>query len=215
MERRTKACIFDLDGVIVDSAKFHFLAWKRLAQELEINFTEEDNEQLKGVSRRDSLDIILNLGKKQKSEIEKDQLCVRKNNWFIEYIQEMDSSEILPGVQEFMEELQKKNILIALGSSSKNATKILQKVGLIDYFNALVDGTSITNAKPDPEVFLKGAEKLGVAPKNCLVFEDAVSGIQAAKNANMYSIGVGDKNTLHMADDCIETFSGLTIDRLP
>lgn len=215
MERKTKACIFDLDGVIVDSAKFHFLAWKRLANELGITFTEKDNEKLKGVSRTDSLNIILDLGKQKKSEEEKNQLCIKKNNWFVEYIQEMDNSEILPGVKEFIEILKKNDILIALGSSSKNATKILQKVGLINNFDALVDGTHLTKAKPDPEVFLKGAEALGVEARYCCVFEDAISGIAAAKNAGMFSIGVGKKKMLPNADFCIESFENFSLSQLP
>lgn len=212
---KIKVCIFDLDGVIVDSAKFHFKAWKRLANEIGVDFTEEDNERLKGVSRKDSLDIILELGKLHKTAEEKDQLCVRKNNWFVEYIQDMDSNEILPGVSEFIVSLKENGFLIALGSSSKNARKILQKVGLIHHFDALIDGTDITHAKPNPEIFLKGASALGVEPEKCCVFEDATSGIEAAKNANMFCIGVGDSTILHQADFCIKTFTEMSISRLP
>ena len=180
-----KAVIFDLDGVIVDTAKYHFLAWRNLANSLGFDFTEEQNEQLKGVSRVKSLEILL---------------LEEKNNEYLEYVNKMTSDEILPGVLEILNFLDENNISYALGSASKNAPLILEKVGLLERFFALVDGNDVTKAKPDPEVFLIGAKKLNVNPEDCIVIEDAIAGVQAANTANMLSIGIGDKNVLSEAD---------------
>lgn len=192
--------IFDLDGVIVDTAKYHFLAWKKLAGELGIDFTEEDNELLKGVSRVRSLEIILELGKKEISKEDFDRYLIEKNEDYLTYIDKMDESEILPGVLDTLKLLKKSGKKIALGSASKNAPKILEKVNLLDYFEVIVDGNSVTKAKPDPEVFLLGASKTDSEPKDCVVFEDAIAGIQAANNAGMISVGIGDKDVLTEAD---------------
>jgi beta-phosphoglucomutase len=209
-----KACLFDLDGVIVDTAKYHYLAWKRLANELGFEFTEEDNERLKGVSRMKSLDILLEIGKLSLDEKTKEELAAKKNAWYVEYISRMDSSEILPGVIPFFKALKENNIKISLGSVSKNAMLILNNVGIVDYFDAVIDGTKIVHAKPDPEVFLKGAEEVGVTPSECVVFEDAQSGIEAAINAGMRSIGVGSPEILNRATFVISSFEEMTIDRL-
>ncbi|MCE7793217.1 beta-phosphoglucomutase [Salipaludibacillus sp. CUR1] len=208
------AVIFDLDGVIVDTAKHHFQAWKQLADELGFNFTEEDNERLKGVSRMDSLNILLEIGGLNKSESEKQELAARKNKRYVEAISVMDESEILPGVLSFLQELKEHNIPYALGSASKNAPLILKQIGLYEKFNAIVDGNSISQAKPDPEVFLRGAEELSVAPGNCVVFEDAQSGIEAGKSAGMYVVGVGDPAILEGADEYIRTMEEMTVSRL-
>lgn len=209
-----KAILFDLDGVIVDTAKHHFQAWKQLANELGFSFTEEDNERLKGVSRMDSLNILLEIGQVEKTESEKEELATRKNERYVESISKMNETEILPGVQTFLNELKENNIPYALGSASKNAPRILKKIGLYDQFDAIVDGNSISNAKPDPEVFLLGARKLSVDAKSCVVFEDAQSGIEAGKKAGMYVVGVGDANVLKGADDYIESMEQMTIERL-
>ncbi len=209
-----RACLFDLDGVIVDTAKYHYLAWKRLAKELGFEFTEEDNERLKGVSRMKSLEILLELGGVSFDEEAKEALAAKKNAWYVEYISKMDSSEILPGIIDFIKELKEKGIKISLGSVSKNAMTILTNVGILEYFDAVIDGTKITHAKPDPEVFLKGAEELGVDPKYCVVFEDAKAGIEAAINAGMYSIGVGSPEILDRADLVISSFEEMTADKL-
>jgi beta-phosphoglucomutase len=209
-----KACLFDLDGVIVDTAKYHYLAWKRLANELGFDFTEEDNERLKGVSRMKSLEILLEIGGVSFDEKTKEELAAKKNAWYVEYISSMDSSEILSGVLHFLKELKENDIKISLGSVSKNAMSILSNVGIVDYFDAVIDGTKITHAKPDPEVFLKGAAELGVAPENCVVFEDAQAGIEAAINAGMFSVGVGSPEVLGRADFVIPGFDGMTLDRL-
>lgn len=201
-----KACIFDLDGVIVDTANYHYLAWKRLANELGFDFTEADNERLKGVSRMDSLEILLEIGNKHFDEETKELLAEQKNAWYIEYISKMTYKEILPGVREFLTLLRKSGIKIALGSASKNSMKILNSINLASYFDVIIDGTKISKAKPDPEVFLKAAKALNIEPKNCIVFEDAASGIEGARNAGMYSIGVGSPQILHRANKVISSF---------
>jgi len=196
---RTGACIFDLDGVLVDTAKYHFKAWKRLTDMLGIDFTENDNERLKGVSRMASLEIILEIGNMQLDERKKLEYATLKNNWYIEYISKMTPSEILPGCIRFITELKKEKILIAIGSASKNTPMILERVGIQGMFDAVADGNNITKAKPDPEVFLKAAEMIGIRPEECVVFEDAVAGVQAALNAGMMCIGIGSPEVLTKA----------------
>lgn len=194
-----KAFIFDLDGVIVDTAKYHYLAWKKIATELGIDFTHEHNELLKGVSRVRSLDIILGLGDVDASQEQKDQWLVQKNEEYLTYLVDMDKSEILPGVMQVLEFLKANNQPIALGSASKNARPILEKTGILSYFDVIVDGNDVSNAKPDPEVFLQAAQKLGISNENSIVFEDSVAGIQAANIAAMKSIGIGDATILNEA----------------
>lgn len=212
--KKIAACLFDLDGVLVDTARYHFLAWKKLAEELGIEFTLEHNELLKGVSRMDSLNIILNLGKLHLPQEKKNELADQKNKVYLEYIMQMDDDEILPGVKEFLTDLRRKNIGIALGSASKNAPLILERLKIENLFDAVIDGTKVSKAKPDPEVFLKGAEALAVNPEECIVFEDAIAGIDAACNAGMMSVGVGDPQTLSRANLVIPGFSELTPDQL-
>ena len=207
-----KAFIFDLDGVIVDTAKFHFLAWRKLANDLGFDFTEEQNEQLKGVSRVESLKKILKWGNKELSEEEFNSQMALKNENYLSYVEEMDKEEILPGVPKVLDYLTKHNIPFALGSASKNARTILKKIDLYDEFDAIVDGTDVSKAKPDPEVFLIAAEKLNTRPENCVVFEDSVAGIQAANHGNMISIGIGDKKVLHEADYIFTDFTEIEID---
>ena len=209
-----EACIFDLDGVIVDTAKYHFIAWKALAEELGFEFTLDDNERLKGVSRMQSLDILLEIGGLQFSEQQKLAMAEKKNTLYVSYIEKMTPEETLPGVPEFLQELRNKGIKIALGSASKNSPMILDRIQLSGMFDVVVDGNSITEAKPNPEVFLKGAEKLGILPENCVVFEDAIAGIEAARNAGMYCVGIGKPETLGMADFVIPGFDGFTVSKL-
>lgn len=194
-----KAFIFDLDGVIVDTAKYHFLAWQKIASDLGIEFTPEHNEELKGVSRVRSLDIILKLGNIEASEENKNKWLTQKNEDYLSYIENMDETEILPGVVNILEFIKEKKQLIALGSASKNARPILEKVKILHMFDVIVDGNDVTNAKPDPEVFLRAAKLLNVTNENSMVFEDSVAGIQAANIANMTSIGIGDEKILHEA----------------
>ncbi|GAA0739004.1 MULTISPECIES: beta-phosphoglucomutase [Flavobacteriaceae] len=208
----TKGFIFDLDGVIVDTAKYHFLAWKKLANSIDVDFTETQNEQLKGVSRVKSLEKILSWGNKTISEDEFMALMAKKNDDYLSYIDKMGESEILPDVPKILNHLNENNQGVALGSASKNARKILQKVNLISNFQAIVDGNDVSKAKPDPEVFLIGAKALNQKPENCIVFEDSVAGVQAANNANMISIGIGDKTVLSEADYVFKDFTEISIE---
>ena len=201
-----KVFIFDLDGVIVDTAKYHFMAWQKIAQELGIEFTPEHNEDLKGVSRVRSLDIILELGKINASQEYKNKWLIQKNEDYLSYLVNMDQSEILPGVLPILQFLKEKNQAIALGSASKNARPILEKTGIIHYFDAIVDGNDVTKAKPDPEVFLEAAKLLNVAPENAIVFEDSIAGIQAANVANMTSVGIGEETILYEAKYIFKNF---------
>ena len=208
------ACIFDLDGVIVDTATYHYKAWKRLANLLGFDFTHEQNEQLKGISRMDSLDLVLGWGNIQKSDSEKLQLAQQKNAWYLEFIGQMKADEILPGVRQFIEELKAAGIRIALGSASKNSAEILERTGISDFFDVIVDGNSVTRSKPDPEVFSRGAELLGLAPERCVVIEDAAAGIEAAHRAGMKVIGIGDPEVLKNADLVLPDTQKLSIQEL-
>ena len=210
----TKAFIFDLDGVIVDTAKYHYLAWKKIATELGIEFTHENNELLKGVSRVRSLDIILDLGKVEASQEQKNQWLVQKNEEYLTYLVNMDQSEILAGVMPVLEFLKANNQPIALGSASKNARPILEKTGILSYFNVIVDGNDVSNAKPDPEVFLQAAQKLSITNENSIVFEDSVAGIQAANIAGMASVGIGDATILYEAKYNFKDFTFINEDFL-
>jgi beta-phosphoglucomutase len=205
------ACIFDLDGVIVDTAKYHYLAWKRLANSLGFDFTEHDNEQLKGVSRIESLKLILRLGDKQLDAEEFEAALVRKNACYLEYIQQIGPEEILPGAAAFLNSARAQGMKVALGSASKNAVLILERIQLLDQFDAIVDGNKVRKAKPDPEVFLKAAEELGVAASDCIVFEDAVAGVLAARHAGMKVVGIGAANVLDQAHFVLPNFAGLSI----
>ena len=209
-----KACIFDLDGVIVDTAVYHFKAWKRLANELGFDFTEEQNEQLKGVSRVRSLQLILGWGGVTKTEAEQTALATRKNEWYVEMISKMKPNEVLPGAREFLETCRAAGIKTALGSASKNSGTILQNVGITGLFDAIVDGNHVTEPKPNPEVFLKGAEALGVLPAECVVFEDAIAGIEAARNGGMKAVGIGLPQVLTEADMVVSGLDKMTLEML-
>ncbi|SDY02682.1 beta-phosphoglucomutase [Lutibacter oricola] len=204
------AFIFDLDGVIVDTAKYHFLAWRNLAIQLGFEFTEEHNELLKGVSRVKSLEILLNIGKVEISEEEKQKYLVQKNTEYLGFVNKMTSDEILPGVNDLLNYLDANKITYALGSASKNAPLILEKVGLYSRFSAIVDGNDVSKAKPDPEVFLIGAKKLEMKTENCVVVEDAIAGVEAAKAANMTCVGIGEKEVLGHADFVFGDMTGFT-----
>lgn len=209
-----KAFIFDLDGVIVDTAKYHFLAWRKLANSMGFGFTHEQNEQLKGVSRVRSLEKILALGNREVSADKFTALMAQKNEDYLTYVEKMDAKKILPDVTKTLDYLNAPHQHIALGSASKNARMILKKVHLLDKFDVLVDGNDVSKAKPDPEVFLIAAKQLHTNPKDCIVFEDAVAGIQAANTAGMVSIGIGDKTTLHEADYVFKDFTEISTEFL-
>ena len=203
--------IFDLDGVIVDTAKYHYLAWKKLANELGFEFTIEQNELFKGVSRKRCLEILLEIGDIKATQEQFDIWMVEKNEDYLAYIDKMDESEILPDVPKILKFLKENNIQIALGSASKNAKPILEKVKLLGYFDFIVDGNSVSKAKPDPEVFLIAAKNMNIAPENCVVFEDAVAGIEAANNAKMTSIGIGKEKILKEANFNFNDFTEINL----
>lgn len=209
-----KGLLFDLDGVIVDTARYHYLAWKELAQELGIPFTREDNERLKGVSRNRSFEIILEIGNRQMEEAQKEYYCTRKNGIYLEYLQTLSEKDILPGVQEFLEAARAKGYRTALGSASKNAVFILEKLKLSESFDAVIDGNKVSKAKPDPEVFLNGAAALGLAGCDCIVFEDAAAGIKAAHAGGMRAVGIGKPEILSEADYVTRGFEKITIEEI-
>lgn len=210
-----KACIFDLDGVIVDTARYHYLAWKRLAKELNYDLTPEDNERLKGVSRMDSLEVVLELSGVKVSEHDKEQLANKKNTWFRDFIDRMIPEEIFPGVKRLIQEMKAAGLKIALASSSKNAETVIELLGIRSAFDAIVDGTMIAKSKPDPEIFLLAAEKLNISPEECVVFEDADAGVEAALAAGMKCVGVGDPRLLGRAHKVVSKTSDFIIDDLP
>lgn len=211
-----KAAIFDLDGVIVDTAKYHYLAWRRLAGELGFEFDEVHNERLKGVSRMRSLEILLEVGGLM-GRFTAEQMTAmadRKNGWYLEYVAAMTPAEILPGVLEFLDSVRAAGVRVALGSASRSAKMVLELVGIADRFDAVIDGTLVSRAKPDPEVFVLGADTLGVQYADCMVFEDAAAGVEAAHRAGMRCVGVGSAEVLSAADMVISTFVGLTLDQI-
>jgi len=210
LERRLiRAFIFDLDGVVVDTAKLHFDAWKRLASEIGIDFSEKDNERLKGVSRMKSMEILLEIGGMNFSRATVAQLAEQKNQWYVELVDNMNEGDILPGVVDFIEELSSLRIKTAIASASKNACLVLKQIGLKEAFDVVVDGTMTRHAKPDPEIFLLSSGKLQVPPELCIVFEDAIAGIEAAHQAGMIAVGVGNEGDLESADATINGFEGL------
>lgn len=209
-----KGFLFDLDGVIVDTAIFHYQAWRRMANELGFDISEAFNERLKGVSRIESLELILQHGGVTLPAEKKVEWATQKNNWYLELVSRMTPDDILPGVPEFFTQVRQAGIKTALGSVSKNAGLILERIGMLDAFDAIIDGNKIVKGKPDPEVFLKGAEELALTAADCVVFEDAVAGIEAAKRAGMFAVGIGSPEVLTQADLVVSSFEGLTIDRI-
>jgi beta-phosphoglucomutase len=209
-----KACLFDMDGVIVDTARFHFLAWQRLAESLSIPFTEVENEQLKGVSRVDSLERILSWGGLTLNNEKKLELMELKNRWYLEYAEAVGPSDLMPGVLNLLQELQQQGVKIGLGSSSKNAIMILDRLGIQSFFDVIIDGNKTHLSKPHPEVFERGARELKLQPSEIVVFEDASSGVAAAKAGGFYCIGIGDPEVLAAADAVVPDLNGMSIARM-
>jgi beta-phosphoglucomutase len=195
-----QAFLFDLDGVLVSTEHNHFLAWQRCAHSLDIEFTEKENELLKGVSRVDSLKKILELGNKTIAPSQFEDLLKSKNDFYLESIQDLNQTNLLPGVLDLLSTAKEKGILLGVGSSSKNANFILEKLQIRAYFQVVIDGNGVQDPKPHPEVFLNGAKALGINPAHCLVFEDAASGIAAAKAGGFTAVGVGNPNIAKIAD---------------
>lgn len=211
---KIKACIFDLDGVIVDTAKHHYLAWKALANELGFDFTEEENERLKGVSRMASLDILLEIGNVTLTVNEKQAYAAKKNEQYVASISHMNPDEILPGAREFLDAVRAAGIKTALGSASKNAPTILEKLKITHLFDVVIDGNKVSKAKPDPEVFVKGADELNLPYNECVVFEDAEAGVEAAIAAQMKCVGIGSPLNLGSANLVIDGLHQMTIGKL-
>ena len=210
----TKAFLFDLDGVIVETAGFHYQAWRQLANDLGFDISEEFNEGLKGISRMESLDLILAHGNIELSEAKKLDLAKSKNDFYLTLVSQMTPNDILPGVQDFFRQIKQTDIKIGLGSVSKNAKMILARVGLLEAFDAIIDGNKISRSKPDPEVFLNGAAELGFLPAECIVFEDAVAGVEAGKRAGMKVIGIGKAEVLTKAEIVLAGFEGIELNTL-
>lgn len=207
MAHTPKLIIYDLDGVITDTAEFHYLAWKKLGEELGISFDRHFNEGLKGINRMDSLDRILELSDSPMhlSVAEKVELATRKNGYYLELIETITPDHILPGINALLEDNKQAGIKIALGSASKNAAHILEKLELSDRFDWIVDAGEIERGKPDPETFTAAADALGIDYHECIGIEDAAAGVEALNRAGMFSVGVGDRAHLGLADYLVET----------
>lgn len=211
-----KGFVFDLDGVITDTAKYHYIAWKELASEIGIEIDLKFNEQLKGISRMDSLERILTLGNKNDAytEVEKEALATKKNTHYVQLLQSLTPDDLLPGVKTFLDEAKAKNIPCAIASASKNAPFILDKLGVMQDFDTIVDPATLKKGKPDPEIFIQAALALGIEPTEAVGFEDAQAGIDGIKAAGMYAVGVYSGEELHGADVIVEKLTDLNIDEL-
>ena len=206
-----KAVIFDLDGVITDTARFHFLAWRRMASEIGITIDEKFNETLKGVDRMGSLERILAIGDKQYSDSKKHELADKKNEYYKDLIKGMSAKDLLPGAASALNTLKEMGVKRGLASVSKNAGTILDRLGITNLFDYVVDANHIAKGKPDPEIFLTAAKELHVSPQECVGVEDAVAGIQAIKSAGMYAIGIGDRSVLNQADRVIPDLTSMPL----
>lgn len=211
-----KGFVFDLDGVITDTAKYHYIAWKELAAEIGIEIDLKFNEQLKGISRMDSLERILTLGNKNDAytEVEKEALATKKNTHYVQLLQSLTPDDLLPGVKTFLDETKAKNIPCAIASASKNAPFILDKLGVMQDFDTIVDPATLKKGKPDPEIFIQAALALGIEPAEAVGFEDAQAGIDGINAAGMYAVGVYSGEELHGADVIVEKLTDLNIDEL-
>ena len=216
MKQTPKAFIFDLDGVITDTAELHYLAWKKLAEELGITFDREFNEQLKGISRMDSLERILALNPSLKDmpQEEKEKLAYQKNDHYKELIKTINHEDVLPGIEELFTNLKENQIKIAIGSASKNAPMVLKQLGLTHYIDYIVDAAKVTKGKPDPETFTTAADYLNIPYEECVGLEDAAAGIQAINQAGMFSVGIGDKESLSAADYLVSDTTQLDLEEI-
>ncbi|MGR5194354.1 beta-phosphoglucomutase [Vibrio rotiferianus] len=211
LDNRIKALIFDLDGVLVDTAHFHYLAWKEVCNKYDMDISLDDNQRLKGVSRTESLDIILDINGRELKENQKEQLLVEKNQFYLSLIDTLSTSDLLPGTLELLKSGKEKGLKIGLGSASKNAKAILNRTKIVEYFDYIVDGNMVKNSKPDPEVFELCANKLLISPEYCVVFEDSIAGVNAAIAANMSSVGVGFPSEIVIADSHVPTLLNIKI----
>lgn len=214
MTKELKAVIFDLDGVIADTARFHYQAWKKLASEIGINLTYKFNENLKGVGRTESLDLILALTEKDYSNEEKIGLANKKNRYYLEFVNRMTPSDLLPGVVKCFEVIKDNNIKIVLASASKNSLDVIKRLEIKNYFDYVVSGKDILNSKPNPEIFIKAAKGIKVATKNCVGVEDSIAGILAINACNMFSVGIGNEKDLYHADICLKNLKEFDIEEI-
>jgi kojibiose phosphorylase len=212
--RTVRAVLFDLDGVLTDTAEYHYLAWKRLADDLGIPFTRADGDRLRGVSRRPALEIILDLGGRTASEQEIEEWMVRKNTHYQELITSVTSADLLPGVAELLRGLKERGIRIAVASASKNSPEVISRLGIEDSIDKLIHGGMVERQKPHPDLFLHAAAQVGVEPAECIVVEDAAAGVQAAISAGMISVGLGPRERVGMADRVFGSLEGVTVDAL-
>jgi beta-phosphoglucomutase len=210
---RIRAVVFDLDGVLTDTAHFHFVAWRELAQSLRLPFDAAFNEKLKGIDRMGSLELILAQGAAQYTAQEKEAMATRKNAHYQQLVNTMTAEHLLPGALDALNAVREAGLKIGLASVSKNAATVLQRLGITDRFDVVVDAAKIARGKPDPEIFLSAAEQLGVRPAECIGVEDAVAGVQSIKAAGMYAVGVGDPVVLKQADDVIAGLQAFRLER--
>jgi beta-phosphoglucomutase len=216
MSKELQAIIFDLDGVITDTAEFHYLAWKQLGEDVGVPFTREFNEELKGVSRMDSLEKILALGNKHNdfTADEKLVLAEKKNEHYVSLIQNISSNDILPKIENLIADIKEKGLKLGLASVSKNALAVMTSLGLKDQFDVIVDAATIKNGKPDPEIFLTAAKLLNVDPSKCIGIEDAAAGVDSIKGAGMFAVGVGSEQSLAKADIVYPSTAELSLDKI-
>ena len=214
MKKELKAVIFDLDGVITDTARFHYQAWKKLASEIGINLTYEFNERLKGVGRMESLDLILTLTEKNYSNEEKIELANKKNRYYLEFVNRMTPSDLLPGVEKCFEVLKDNKIKIVLASASKNSLDVIKKLKIEKCFDYVVSSKDISKSKPNPEIFIKAAKGIKVATRNCVGVEDSIAGILAINACEMFSVGIGDKKNPYPANICLKNLTEFNIEKI-
>lgn len=204
--------IFDLDGVLTDTAEYHYRGWKRLADEEGIPFTREDNESLRGIPRRESLMLILKERNYPEEKIL--QMMERKNNYYLEFIREVSPNDLLPGARELLEEIRKAGLKSALGSASKNAPDVVRRLGIASLLDAISDGNSVERQKPAPDLFLHAAHQLNLKPKECVVLEDAAAGIEAARTGRFHTVGLGPPERVGEADVIFPSLEGVHLDML-
>lgn len=200
MDRNIKGYIFDLDGVLVDTSRYHYIAWRHIADEIGVYFDETINERLKGVDRLASLEILLERSNRIYNQEEKEEIAKRKNEDYLKSISRITPDDLYPGVEALMKRMKNMGIKIALGSASKNARAIIEKLKIVHFFNEIVDANKIVKSKPDPEIFVRAADSLGLGYQECAVVEDSIAGLISARSAGMFAIGIGRKDILSLAD---------------
>ena len=211
INKLNRAFIFDLDGVITETSEYHYMAWRTVCKKIGYDLTRKKNEELKGVNRKKCLDMIMEWGNIRLSEKEIESLLEAKNNIYKDYIKDLNENDVCEGVLNFINDAIKNNIKIALYSASRNAKRILCQLKIIDLFTVIIDGNNVSNAKPDPEGFKIAADLTKTNTKDCVVFEDSISGIEGANKLNMYTVGIGSRDVLKNADVVYKGFKNLKI----